>query len=239
MSQRYERVGSSLSRGLIAATAIRSLDSILTFYQVSANDDETPTSPQIPNSPPPSFRSRTSSPSSRHNTEVDQNLADTFDADGSDSDEDNDGDDRQRLMRGTPSSSLTEQVDTQTTTTSETSRPPVVERRVTHIPAFVPVPATGGRVYGGGSGSDGVFANLSAKPERGEKVEEHPPVSHLCHIPVCEMLTNHIRHTNKPQQTPHHHTGRQRFWHQDLEEQMKFTWKVCQSALYSPLCGTA
>jgi hypothetical protein len=39
---------------------------------------------------------------------------------------------------------------------------------------FTPVPPNG-RVYGGGSGSDGVFANLSAKPERGEKTEEHPP----------------------------------------------------------------
>lgn len=42
------------------------------------------------------------------------------------------------------------------------------------MPIFVP--PTGGRVYGGGSGTDGVFANLSAKPERGEKQEEHPPV---------------------------------------------------------------
>jgi hypothetical protein len=53
-------------------------------------------------------------------------------------------------------------------------RPAVVERTLTHIPAFAP-PVTG-RVYGGGSGSDGVFANLSAKPESGEKIEEHPPV---------------------------------------------------------------
>jgi len=78
-------------------------------------------------------------------------------------------------MRGTPSSSSTDQVNTQSTTTFETPRPPIIERRVTHLPAFVPVQPTSGRVYGGGSGSDGVFANLSAKPETGEKVEEHPP----------------------------------------------------------------
>lgn len=107
---------------------------------------------------------------------VDQNLADTFDADGSDSDEENDGDDRQRLMRGTPTSSSTEQLNTQSTTTSETPRPPPIERRPTHLPEFAP-PRPTGRVYGGGSGSDGVFANLSAKPEAGEKTEEHPPVS--------------------------------------------------------------
>jgi hypothetical protein len=104
---------------------------------------------------------------------VNQNLADTFDADGSDSDEENDGDDRQRLMRGTPSTSTTEQT---TTETAEATRPAVIERHNTHIPAFVP-PRPSGRVYGGGSGSDGVFANLSAKPERGAEKEEHPPVS--------------------------------------------------------------
>ncbi|KAG4418505.1 hypothetical protein IFR04_008399 [Cadophora malorum] len=146
------------------------------YERVSANDAETPISPTIPSSPPPSFRSRASSPTSRH-TAVDQNLADTFDADGSDSDEDNDGDDRQRLMRGTPTSSSTDQIDNQSTLTptSDDSRP-IVERRQTHIPVFTaPPPQTNGRVYGGGSGSDGVFANLSAKPERGEKLEEHPP----------------------------------------------------------------
>lgn len=36
--------------------------------------------------------------------------------------------------------------------------------------------AVGGRVFGGGQ-TDGVFANISAKPTAGEKLEEHPPVS--------------------------------------------------------------
>jgi hypothetical protein len=207
---------------------------------VSANDDDSPLSPRIPNSPPPSFRSRASSPTLRHNAEVDQNLADTFDADGSDSDEDNDGDDRQRLMRGTPSSSSTDQINTQYTTTSETSRPPIIERRATHIPAFVPTPTTGGRVYGGGSGSDGVFANLSAKPERGEKVEEHPPVSGPhCFFRDNEMLTYFPRHMSKPLQMQHRHTGKPRFLRQVLEGRMKCILRVCQSALYFPLSGTA
>jgi hypothetical protein len=179
-AQRYERVSLSLAKPRHAVTTDEAKEYMADNYtQISANDEESPVEPRVPNSPPPSFRSRTSSPNSRHNAEtpVDQNLADTFDADGSDSDEDNDGDDRQRLMRGTPSSSSTEQVNTQSTTTSETPRPPIIERRVTHLPAFAPVQPTSGRVYGGGSGSDGVFANLSAKPETGEKVEEHPPVS--------------------------------------------------------------
>jgi len=148
------------------------------YERVSANDEDSPISPHTPTSPPPSFRSHASSPTRHHGrkgSHVDQTLADTFDADGLDSDDENDGDDRQRLMRGTPTSSSTEQVNTEetSTTTSERPRPPQVERRVTHLPVFAP--PTTGRVYGGGSGSDGVFANLSAKPERGEKLEEHPP----------------------------------------------------------------
>ncbi len=164
-----------------------------TYEQVSANEEiESPISPtshshqQIPTSPPPSFRSRASSPQSRQNRNgsdggaVDQNLADTFDADGSDDEADNDGDDRQRLMRATPASSIVER----RTGNDETadSRPATIERRPTQLPVFTrqfPEATTrpSGRVYGGGSGSDGVFANLSAKPESGEKMEEHPPVS--------------------------------------------------------------
>jgi hypothetical protein len=106
---------------------------------------------------------------------VDRTLADTFDADGSDSDEENDGDDRQRLMRGTPSSSIVEQTSGEGSARTADGRPAVVEQRNTHIPAFAPT--VSGRVYGGGIGSDGVFANLNAKPETGEKLEEHPPVS--------------------------------------------------------------
>jgi hypothetical protein len=97
--------------------------------------------------------------------------------DGSD-DEDNDGDDRQRLMRGSPSSP---RADSPVGATTE--RPPAIERRPTQFPVFTPTPRAGtGRVYGGGSGSDGVFANLSAKPEMGEKLEEHPPVRLLPHM---------------------------------------------------------
>lgn len=110
---------------------------------------------------------------------MDQNLADTFDADGSD-DEDNDGDDRQRLMRGTPASSSA----TTESVTEGTPAPPPTVRRPTILPSFAPTP-TSTRVYGGGSGSDGVFANLSAKPERGEKTEEHLPVCILTPLRYC------------------------------------------------------
>jgi len=144
------------------------------YERVSHNEEDSPLTP-TPSSPPPSFRSRASSPTSRRLLQdaapVDQNLADTFDADGSESDEENDGDDRQRLMRGTPNPSSTEHVADEPLT-NNTSAPPPIDRRPTQFPTFAP---TTTRVYGGGSGSDGVFANLSAKPETGEKTEEHPP----------------------------------------------------------------
>jgi len=164
--------------------------------QVSGNEDEaSPLTPQtghtpdhFPTSPPPSFRSRTSSPTSQHlissqdplTSHADRTLADTFDdGEGSDGEGEDDGDDRQRLMRGTAT-----QQNTDGRTAHDGTRPAVVQRRVTELPNFTPrtVPTTGAtrRVYGGGSASvnDGVFANLNAKPERGEKTEEEKP-------PVC------------------------------------------------------
>lgn len=174
-SQRYERVCPNHAKGGGHASGG---STILTSSQVSHNEEDTPLS-ATPSSPPPSFRSRASSPTSRHllhdTSPVDQNLADTFDAAGSDSDDENDGDDRQRLMRGTSSLPPAEHVTTELSTNG-TPAPPPIESRPTYPPTFIP---TSTRVYGGGSGSDGVFANLSAKPETGEKTEEHPPVSRL------------------------------------------------------------
>jgi hypothetical protein len=144
---------------------------------VAGNDDTDTGVVTTPTSPPPSFRSRASSQGSRHDSVFDRTLADTFDADGSDSDEENDGDDRQRLMRGTPSSSSSVNQtsnETPSETTPADGRPAVVERRATHSPASAPTVTD--IVYGGGSGSDGVFANLNARHENGEKLEEFPPV---------------------------------------------------------------
>lgn len=143
-----------------------------------------------PFSPPPSFRSHTSSPS-RHllssdpiATEAERNLADTFD-DGSDSDDDghNEGDDRQRLMRANTIESETEQ-----RTVCDGNRPELL-RTVTRFPGASPVTATtvparpAGAPFNSFSQNDGVFANLNAKPERGEEKEEQPPVS-LCPLDV-------------------------------------------------------
>ncbi|KAJ4412585.1 hypothetical protein N0V91_000343 [Didymella pomorum] len=149
------------------------------YERVANNDDaDSPVTSQQqwpPASPPPSFRSRASSPTSRrllsddplaHNEDrtpdrtQDRTLADTFDSD-SDDDEDEDGrDDRQRLMRGNPQDDAV-------------PPPPGIQRRVTELPTFNTQAPASGRVYGGGNG--GVWANLSAKPTRGEDVEEKPP----------------------------------------------------------------
>lgn len=155
------------------------------YTQVAGHDDEdnsSPSSPQapypIPTSPPPSFHSRTSSPSggaSRRllsddplTSDADRTLADTFDAE-SDSDDEDAVDDRQRLMRGTPEEAPSSREDE-----IDNTRRGSMPRRITQLPAFTPQ-VSSGRVVGGGQ-NDGVFANLSAKPTRGEDAEEKPPV---------------------------------------------------------------
>lgn len=151
-------------------------------------------------SPPPSFQSRASSPSSRRllssddpiASEAERTLADTFD-DGSDSDDDNRvGDDRQRLMR-----TNTIQSNAQQRAVSDGDRPNL-PGTITRMPdgdappvAFNVTP----RPYAGvapitafSHSNDGVFANLNAKPERGEKLEEQPPVRRLrllLHLSEC------------------------------------------------------
>ncbi|PHH90052.1 hypothetical protein CDD83_4624 [Cordyceps sp. RAO-2017] len=113
----------------------------------------------IPSSPPPSFHSRASSPSRRG---VDPALADAFDADDA-SDDDDDADDRQRLVRQN------------TTPSTSCATPPTgAPAQSTDAPAV----SSGSRprYVGGGVGTDGVFANLSARPERVDsEKEEQPP----------------------------------------------------------------
>jgi hypothetical protein len=173
--QRYEAVRNPLTQTLAPP-------STLTWLQVNSHDhdDDSPISPDsphpIPNSPPPSFRSRASSPTSRRLLNQDplfpgsdrDHLEDTFD-DGEDSDAENDGDDRQRLMRGDGAHADQDGTPSTSPTPAVRSAPPI-ERRVTELPAFRPMPQSRGA-------TDGVFANLSAKPEPGQQLEEKPPVS--------------------------------------------------------------
>ena len=141
------------------------------FSQVNAHDheDDSPTSPHTPSSPPPSFRSRASSPTTRRllgqdpmNTEAENTLADTFD-DGNASDAENDGDDRQRLMRA----------DTQVRTSPEHRPADAPTPRPTYVPTPT-IPSTFS-TRGPRPTADGVFANLAAKPVPGEDLNEKPP----------------------------------------------------------------
>lgn len=176
--------------------------------QVSANDqDDDPSSPQrslptesSPSSPPPSFRSHASSPSSRHllssqdpiASDAERTLADTFD-DGSDSDDDGstNGDDRQRLVRA-----ITVQPDAEQRVVHDGDIPGIAGT-LTRLPGTVPLfgapppvrPNTGAAPYSSFAQNDGVFANLNAKPERGEKLEEQPPVRPPDLIRTCLWIT--------------------------------------------------
>lgn len=121
----------------------------------------------MPNSPPPSFHSRSSTPPS-HDNNVDPTLADAFDEDG---DSDDETDDRQRLVRqnSTPAAGQADMTPPSNSTTSSTQGYDTPDSETL---------SRAQRVVGGGVGTDGVFANMSARPERqtSEK-DEQPPVS--------------------------------------------------------------
>ncbi|KAG0159858.1 hypothetical protein PDIDSM_7385 [Penicillium digitatum] len=158
------------------------------YSRVNAHDEEEgPHSyplnarPRHNASSPSSFRSgsRSSSPSSRrllHNDD-EQTLADAF-GDEDESDDDNEPDDRQRLMRADPDfRAPQDNGHTATASSSESSIDAEVQpgllRRSTMLPNFTQPGSGGSRQIS--SSNDGVFANLAAKPERGEKNDDLPP----------------------------------------------------------------
>lgn len=157
---------------------------LIIYIQIATNEDkQPPSSPRhhtSPISPPPSFRSRTNSTNipTSHSTpesrplvsDADRNLADAFDPSSSDDDDDSSEhgahprqqhlDDRQRAMTARP------------TTDSASDSRPLSGRRITPPSPRTTAPART-------PANDGVFANLSAKPTRGEEVDEKPPVRRL------------------------------------------------------------
>ncbi|ROV92230.1 hypothetical protein VPNG_09653 [Cytospora leucostoma] len=151
------------------------------YERVNAvDDDDIPSTPivattghhPIPNSPPPSFHSRTSSSTIRNRPVHDPTLADAFDADDSDSDDE--PDDRQRLVR--------QNSDPVQPTSSDQHLPLSSNSSGAYTPASSQPPQTtatpsrSNRIVGSGIQSDGVFSNLTAKPERGgSEKEEQPP----------------------------------------------------------------
>ncbi|GAB7352143.1 hypothetical protein MBLNU459_g2633t1 [Dothideomycetes sp. NU459] len=143
------------------------------FPPTAASNADSP----IPNSPPPSFRSRASSRrnSAEHHQEDhadnDRTLDDAFAAPSDDESDNDEPQDSRRLVRND------ERRPTEVASATPTPGPRNLDRRVTEINMFMPGGRSSGRVYGGGSGStrDGVFSNISAKPIRGEELEEKPP----------------------------------------------------------------
>jgi hypothetical protein len=142
------------------------------YERVSIRDDDDHVEgPPVPSSPPPPFTSRPGSPSSRsllarHDplaSEAERTLAETFDSpsDEEASDDEDDADDRRLLVRS----------DTDNASNNNAATTPV-ETRVQQYPVFA---TTTNQLYGSGRANDGVFANLSAKPSRGDEADEKPP----------------------------------------------------------------
>lgn len=138
----------------------------------------------IPNSPPPSFHSRSSSFSSTRLLSptgaadvaggADRALADTFD--GLESEDEDDGaddiDSRRRLMRVDPGHAEGHRPYAGANAGDDARTTTVMEGRATQFTG-----ATTTVRWGGGTANDGVFANLSAKPAIGgeDEVHEKPP----------------------------------------------------------------
>jgi hypothetical protein len=78
------------------------------------------------------------------------------------------------------------------------ARPGMLLRQTTELPRFTTTGAGSARIYGSGRGvNDGVFANLNAKPEVGEK-EEQPPVRkfHGILLPYISFSLSYLEKTN-------------------------------------------
>ncbi|OQE96314.1 hypothetical protein PENNAL_c0001G09571 [Penicillium nalgiovense] len=165
------------------------------YSRVNAQDEEEgPHSyplnarPEHNTSSPSSYHSgsRSSSPSSRRllhtdpqHTDDEQTLADAF-GDEDESDDDDEPDDRQRLMRADPDFRAPPDNGPSATASSSGSRDDSPDqtqsgslRRPTMLPSFTATASGGSRQVA--SSNDGVFANLAAKPERGEKNDDLPP----------------------------------------------------------------
>ncbi|CCX15599.1 hypothetical protein FPQ18DRAFT_367682 [Pyronema domesticum] len=146
MSHRYERIDHDEDEDLDVHGNI-----------VSGSSNNVSSAPQpIPSSPPPSFRSRPTSPTPGENE-----LDDAFDNHS----DDEDGDMRNH-RRGTSNANF----ESEPLVSSSAQQPSSYAR----APQAYNTVAPSGPIMGAGQ-TDGVFGNLSAKPSVGEKLEEHPP----------------------------------------------------------------
>lgn len=104
----------------------------------------------------------------------DPTLADAFDAD--DSEDDDEPDDRQRLVRQNtdPVNHAAASDQAASTGGSGASTPP---SQPAGAVGNVAAANSSNRIFGSGIQNDGIFSNLTAKPERsGTEKEEQPPV---------------------------------------------------------------
>ena len=262
-AQRYERVRPFCVMPLLKYVSTTGSDGALltdVWLQVSDRDDDGAPrisddhdhQPMTPASPPPSFHSRASSPTAHHLlsahdpliSDAERALADSFDSPSDD--EDIHGVDDRRIHRGAEPSETTAQGGG-SPPASEAGRRGV-ERRVTQLPIFPSSTSTASTPTASaapGRGlsrptNDGVFANLSAKPERGEKSEDQPPVcdSYLTSVFRIGPTKTTTRPTNKPRQMPPLRIGRRRSWHRAWAA-MKSSSMVFPLAPSSPLPGMA
>ena len=206
LQERLRMVAQSYER--VRHVSFLTCDDLLIGIQVPGSEAEVPQTPhdgepQTPDSPPPPFRSRASSIASRRHPSqyssgpVDRTLEDTFDA-GPNADVDNDAidDDRQRLMRDAATRSSQD----------PGTRRSGFARAVTSLPSIFG--SSRGRNTGpSATSNDGVFANINAKPESGEKMEEQPPVSRS-HLVDIDVASNGYSPMNKQLPMPRRHTGK-------------------------------
>ncbi|KAK6346039.1 hypothetical protein TWF730_010373 [Orbilia blumenaviensis] len=134
----------------------------------------------VPNSPPPSFRSRPDSPVSPVEPTENTALADSFDSsDDDDDDHDLRSHNRGRLRGAAAASAAQDTVHYESALpyiAPSSSTPTPLYSQATASSTTTTTPSATRRVIGNSS-NDGVFANLSAKPSVGTEkpLEEHPP----------------------------------------------------------------
>lgn len=180
--QRYERVSNRLLRSTdLAHRILQNTNSSIVQIATDEHNEATMTSHishPIPNSPPPSFRSRNSSRRRASRDEVretleQRNLNDAFAAPSDDESDNEDTSDQRRLIQGSNMNTASRPSSTESTTTppnSDSPSRPQPQRTITSIPVFTPT-ASGNNARA----NDGVWANLNAKPRPGEELEEKPP----------------------------------------------------------------
>jgi hypothetical protein len=169
--------------------------------------------------------------------DADRALADSFDHPSDDDNSDNEGEEgdaRQRLMRTHTGDGLSASAENATAVTQHPAQPPTFEPSSTATSVLASTVPDLNR-----STNDGVFANLNAKPEVGEKVEEHPPVRFTLSTQLAASLLTRNRLMNKPQQMQPLHIGNLQFWYLVPVLQMKSMSMGYPSVLYSLSYGTA